>query len=44
MASMFITDKRLQVINFSRPYAIDPSTFAVSKTKRAREVRSGRQV
>ena len=32
MASMFITDKRLQVINFSRPYAIDPSTFAVSKT------------
>ncbi|HXZ15991.1 MAG TPA: transporter substrate-binding domain-containing protein [Roseiarcus sp.] len=32
MASMFITDKRLQVINFSRPYAIDPSTFAVAKT------------
>jgi octopine/nopaline transport system substrate-binding protein len=32
MASMFITDKRLQVINFSRPYAIDPSIFAVSKT------------
>jgi octopine/nopaline transport system substrate-binding protein len=32
MASMFITDKRLQVINFSRPYAIDPSTFAVGKT------------
>ena len=32
MASMFITDKRLEVINFSRPYAIDPSTFAVSKT------------
>jgi octopine/nopaline transport system substrate-binding protein len=32
MASMFITDKRLQVINFSRPYAIDPSTFAVNKT------------
>jgi octopine/nopaline transport system substrate-binding protein len=31
MASMFITDKRLQVINFSRPYAIDPSTFAVNK-------------
>src|SRR5262245_21277693 len=32
MASMFITDKRLEVINFSRPYAIDPSIFAVSKT------------
>jgi len=32
MASMFITDKRLEVINFSRPYAIDPSSFAVSKT------------
>jgi octopine/nopaline transport system substrate-binding protein len=32
MASMFITDKRLEVINFSRPYAIDPSTFAVAKT------------
>jgi octopine/nopaline transport system substrate-binding protein len=31
MASMFITDKRLQVINFSRAYAIDPSTFAVAK-------------
>lgn len=32
MASMFITDKRLEVINFSRPYAIDPSTFVVAKT------------
>jgi octopine/nopaline transport system substrate-binding protein len=32
MASMFITDKRLEVINFSRSYAIDPSSFAVSKT------------
>ena len=32
MASMFITDKRLEVINFSRSYAIDPSTFAVAKT------------
>jgi octopine/nopaline transport system substrate-binding protein len=31
MASMFITDKRLEVINFSRAYAIDPSTFAVAK-------------
>ena len=32
MAAMFITDKRLEVINFSRPYAIDPSSFAVAKT------------
>jgi octopine/nopaline transport system substrate-binding protein len=32
MASMFITDKRLEVINFSRAYAIDPSGFAVAKT------------
>lgn len=32
MASMFITDKRLEVINFSRPYAIDPSSFAVAKS------------
>jgi octopine/nopaline transport system substrate-binding protein len=32
MASMFITDKRLEVINFSRPYAIDPSSFVVAKT------------
>jgi octopine/nopaline transport system substrate-binding protein len=32
MASMFITDKRLEVINFSRSYAIDPSSFAVNKT------------
>ncbi|WP_425104406.1 transporter substrate-binding domain-containing protein [Ancylobacter sp.] len=32
MASMFITDKRLEVIDFSRPYAIDPSSFAVAKT------------
>jgi octopine/nopaline transport system substrate-binding protein len=31
MASMFITDKRLEVINFSRSYAIDPSTFGVAK-------------
>jgi octopine/nopaline transport system substrate-binding protein len=31
MASMFITDKRLEVINFSRPYAVDPSSFAVAK-------------
>jgi octopine/nopaline transport system substrate-binding protein len=32
MASMFITDKRLEVINFSSPYAIDPSSFAVAKS------------
>jgi octopine/nopaline transport system substrate-binding protein len=32
MASMFITDKRLEVINFSRSYAIDPSSFAVAKS------------
>jgi octopine/nopaline transport system substrate-binding protein len=32
MASMFITDKRLEVINFSRSYATDPSSFAVNKT------------
>jgi octopine/nopaline transport system substrate-binding protein len=31
MASMFITDKRLEVIDFSRPYAVDPSGFAVAK-------------
>jgi octopine/nopaline transport system substrate-binding protein len=31
MAAMFITDKRLEVINFSRPYAVDPSSFAAAK-------------
>lgn len=31
MAGMFITDKRLEVMNFSQPYAIDPSSFAVEK-------------
>jgi octopine/nopaline transport system substrate-binding protein len=31
MASMFITDKRLEVIDFSQPYAIDPAGFAVAK-------------
>jgi octopine/nopaline transport system substrate-binding protein len=31
MASMFITDKRLEVIDFTKPYAIDPSGFAVAK-------------
>lgn len=31
VSSMFITDKRLQVIDFSQPYAIDPAGFAVTK-------------
>jgi octopine/nopaline transport system substrate-binding protein len=31
MASMFITDKRLEVIDFTQPYAVDPSGFAVAK-------------
>jgi len=31
MAGMFITDKRLEVMSFSQPYAIDPSSFAVEK-------------
>jgi octopine/nopaline transport system substrate-binding protein len=31
MASMFITDKRLEVIDFTQPYAVDPSGFAVTK-------------
>jgi octopine/nopaline transport system substrate-binding protein len=31
MASMFITDKRLEVIDFTMPYAMDPSGFAVAK-------------
>ncbi len=31
MAGMFITDKRLEVIAFSRPYAMDPAGFAVAK-------------
>src|SRR5262245_1706580 len=31
MASMFITDKRLEVIDFTQPYAVDPSSFAVAK-------------
>jgi octopine/nopaline transport system substrate-binding protein len=31
MAGMFITDKRLEVMDFSRPYAVDPASFAVAK-------------
>ncbi|MBX2884061.1 MAG: transporter substrate-binding domain-containing protein [Granulosicoccus sp.] len=31
IASMFITDKRLEVIDFTQPYAVDPSSFAVAK-------------
>lgn len=31
MASMFITDKRLKVMEFSQPYAVDPASFAVAK-------------
>lgn len=32
MASMFITDKRLEVMDFSQPYAVDPSGFAVARS------------
>lgn len=31
MASMFITPKRLESIDFTVPYAVDPSAFAVAK-------------
>lgn len=31
MASMFITSKRLETIDFTQPYAVDPSGFAVAK-------------
>lgn len=31
MAGMFITPKRLETIDFTRPYAVDPSGFAVAK-------------
>ncbi len=31
MASMFITQKRLETIDFTQPYAVDPSGFAVAK-------------
>ena len=31
MASMFITPKRLETIDFTQPYAVDPSGFAVGK-------------
>lgn len=30
MASMFITPKRLETIDFTQPYAVDPSGFAVA--------------
>ncbi|WP_438617870.1 transporter substrate-binding domain-containing protein [Oryzifoliimicrobium ureilyticus] len=31
MASMFITPKRLETIDFTKPYSVDPSGFAVAK-------------
>ncbi|MGP4805159.1 transporter substrate-binding domain-containing protein [Agrobacterium cavarae] len=31
MASMFITPKRLETIDFTQPYAVDPGGFAVAK-------------
>lgn len=31
MASMFITPKRLETIDFTQPYAVDPSGFAIAK-------------
>ena len=31
MASMFITPKRLETIDFTQPYAVDPSGFAAAK-------------
>ncbi len=31
MASMFITEKRLETIDFTQPYAVDPGSFAVAK-------------
>lgn len=31
MASMFITPKRLETIDFTQPYAVDPSGFAIGK-------------
>lgn len=31
MASMFITPKRLETIDFTQPYAVDPSGFAVAR-------------
>jgi len=32
MAAMFITPKRLETIDFTQPYAIDPTGFAVAKS------------
>lgn len=31
MAGMFITPKRLETIDFTQPYAVDPASFAVAK-------------
>ncbi|MBP2234354.1 octopine/nopaline transport system substrate-binding protein [Sinorhizobium kostiense] len=31
MAGMFITPKRLETIDFTQPYAVDPGSFAVAK-------------
>ena len=31
MAGMFITEKRLEVIDFTQPYAVDPGGFAVAR-------------
>ena len=31
MAGMFITPKRLEIIDFTQPYAVDPGGFAVAK-------------
>ncbi|TIX06248.1 MAG: transporter substrate-binding domain-containing protein, partial [Mesorhizobium sp.] len=31
MAGMFITPKRLETIDFTQPYAVDPGGFAVAK-------------
>ncbi len=32
MAAMFITPKRMETIDFTQPYAIDPTSFAVAKS------------
>jgi octopine/nopaline transport system substrate-binding protein len=34
IASMFITEKRLEVMDFTQPYAVDPSGFAVAKSSK----------
>ena len=43
MASMFITDKRLEVIDFTQPYAVDPSGFAVAKDSELGQARGLRR-